>query len=184
MARTGVARTGGIRGMTILYRDALPADGPALARMARRSFTETFGTLYRQQDLAAFLDAAFGATGLPSQIDDPAFAIRLALAGDAIAGFCKVGPVAFPGDWPPDAIELHQLYVLGPWQGEGVAPVLMDWALGTCRARRAREVILSVYIDNHRARRFYERYGFAEIGKYTFMVGDHQDDDRLMRLEL
>lgn len=170
--------------MTITYRDATPADGPALSHMARRSFTETFGNLYRQEDLAAFLDATFGATGLPSQIDDPAYAIRVAFDGDAIAGFCKVGPVAFPGEWPADTIELHQLYILGPWQGEGLAPVLMDWALDTARGRGAAEVVLSVYIDNHRARRFYERYGFAEIGKYTFMVGDHEDDDRLMRLEL
>ena len=170
--------------MTITYRDALPADGAELAQVARRCFTETFGTLYRQEDLATFLDAAFGADGLPSQLTDPAFSVRLARDGDAIIGFCKVGPVAFPGDWPASAIELHQLYILGPWQGEGVAPVLMDWALDRARARGASEVILSVYIDNHRARRFYERYGFVEIGKYTFMVGEHQDDDRLMRLTL
>ena len=37
---------------------------------------------------------------------------------------------------------------------------------------------------NHRARRFYERYGFEEIGVYTFMVGDHADEDHLMRLAL
>jgi ribosomal protein S18 acetylase RimI-like enzyme len=168
----------------IAYRDALPADGAELAQMARRSFTETFGNLYRQEDLAAFLGAAFGATGLPSHLTDPAYAVRLATDDGAIVGFCKIGPVAFPGDWPVDAIELHQLYILGPWQGGGVAPILMDWALHTARARGAAEVILSVYVDNHRARRFYERYGFVEIGEYTFMVGDKQDDDRLMRLTL
>lgn len=166
------------------YRDALPADGLELAQVARRCFTETFGTLYRQQDLAVFLDSAFGATGLPSHISDPAYSVRLATNDGAIIGFCKVGPVAFPGDWPPTAIELHQLYILGPWQGEGVAPVLMDWTIATARSRGASDLILSVYVDNHRARRFYERYGFVEIGQYTFMVGDHQDDDRLMRLEL
>jgi len=166
------------------YRDATPADGAELAQVARRCFTETFGTLYRQSDLAAFLEDAFGANGLPSHLTDPAYAVRLAIENGAIIGFCKIGPVAFPGDWPADAIELHQLYILGPWQGEGVAPVLMDWALATARARDASEVILSVYVDNTRAQRFYQRYGFVEIGRYTFMVGDHPDDDRLMRLQL
>ena len=136
----------------IAYRDAAPADGAELAQVARRCFTETFGTLYRQEDLAAFLDAAFGADGLPSQLTDPAYAVRLAIDDGAIIGYCKIGPVAFPGDWPADAIELHHLYVLGPWQGEGVAPVLMDWALGDTRGRDgASEMILSVYVDNHRA---------------------------------
>ena len=168
----------------IAYRPAVPADGPELARMAARCFTETFGTLYRASDLAAFLDAAFGADGLPSQLDDPDFAIRLATENGAIIGFAKLGPVAFPGDWPTGAIELHQLYVLGGWHGEGVGPALMDWALAHARAAEHSDMILSVYVDNHRARRFYERYGFVEVGAYTFMVGDHADDDRIMRLAL
>ena len=168
----------------IAYRAALPADGPELAAMAARSFTETFGTLYPASDLAAFLDRALGVDGLPSELDDPAFKIRLATEDDRIVGFAKIGPVAFPGDWPADAIELHQLYVLGGWHGEGVGPALLDWAIHTARAARHSEMLLSVYIDNHRARRFYERYGFEEVGRYEFRVGETIDDDRIMRLAL
>ena len=168
----------------IAYRDAVPGDGPELSQVARRSFTETFGTLYRQEDLAAFLDSTFGAEGLPSHLTDPAYRVRVATDDGEIAGFCKIGPVAFPGEWPANAIELHQLYLLGAYHGEGLAPVLMDWALGQARALGATEMILSVYVDNHRAQRFYRRYGFVEIGQYTFMVGSHEDDDRLMRLKL
>ena len=38
--------------------------------------------------------------------------------------------------------------------------------------------------DLDRARRFYERYGFEEIGRYDFRVGETIDDDRIMRLRL
>jgi GNAT superfamily N-acetyltransferase len=166
------------------YRDALPADGPELATTAKRCFTETFGGLYRASDLAAFLDGAFGNGGLPSHLSDPAYRIRLATEDGAIIGFAKLGPVAFPGDWPANAIELHQLYVLGGWHGEGVGPALMNWTIDTARTAGKSEMVLSVFVDNHRARRFYERYGFAEIGRYAFMVGEQTDDDRLMRLAL
>ena len=168
----------------ITYRDARTIDGPQLAAMARRSFTETFGTLYRQSDLAAFLDEAFGANGLPSQLSDPDFAIRLALVADEIIGFVKMGPVTFPGEWRPDAIELYQFYVLAAWHGEGVAQQLMMWALNHARTHGAREIILSVYVDNHRAHRFYEKYGFEDIGRIAFRVGETVDDDNLMRLVL
>jgi ribosomal protein S18 acetylase RimI-like enzyme len=168
----------------IAYRDAVAADGPELAQMARRSFTDTFGTLYRQEDLALFLDQAFGSSGLPADLTDPAYRVRVAIDQGRIVGYCKIGPVTFPGEWPETAMELHQLYILSDHHGAGLAPVLMDWALDTMRAQGASEVILSVYVDNHRARRFYERYGFEEIGQYTFMVGSHEDDDRLMRLKL
>ena len=168
----------------ITYRDARAIDGAPLAAMARRSFTETFGTLYRQSDLAAFLDEAFGANGLPSQLSDPDFAVRLALADDEIIGFVKMGPVTFPGEWRPDAIELYQFYVLGAWHGQGVAQELMAWALEHARSHGAKEVILSVYVDNHRAHRFYEKYGFEDIGRIAFRVGETVDDDNLMRLAL
>ena len=168
----------------MIYRDAVPADGPALAAMARRCFTDTFGSLYRASDLFPFLDRAFGADGLPSQIDDPRFTIRLAIDDEAIAGFAKVGPVEFPGTWDAGTIELHQLYVLGAWQGEGVAPALMDWVIATARARDYNRLVLSVFIDNLRARRFYTRYGMREIGHYEYRVGEHIDDDRIWALDL
>jgi ribosomal protein S18 acetylase RimI-like enzyme len=168
----------------IHYRDARTIDGPALAAMARESFTETFGALYDPKDLGAFLDEAFGPNGLPSQLSDPDFAIRLALDDGKIVGFVKMGPVTFPGEWRPDAIELYQFYVLSPWHGKGVAQAMMDWALDHARSHGAREVILSVYVDNHRAHRFYERYGFRDIGRIAFRVGTTVDDDNLMRLVL
>jgi ribosomal protein S18 acetylase RimI-like enzyme len=167
----------------ITYRDALLADGPALSHMAKRSFTATFGTLYRAEDLASFLDATFSER-LPSHLADPDFAVRIALDGEKVAGFAKIGPVDFPGEWGPETVELHQLYLLGEYQGEGLAQVLMDWILDTARARGFSRIVLSVFVDNHRARRFYEKYGFTEIGKYEFRVGDHVDDDRIMARDL
>ncbi len=169
----------------ITYRDAVPDDGAKLAAMAKRSFADTFGTLYRPEDLAAFLDQTFGEKGLPAQLSDPAYTVRVAVdEAGAIVGFAKIGPVVFPGDWPATAIELHQLYVRGDQHGAGVGPALMDWAIDTARIGGLTEIILSVYVDNHRAHRFYQRYGFVEIGRYVFMVGEQPDDDRIMKLAL
>lgn len=168
----------------IVYRDARPDDGEALATMARTAFAETFGTLYKPADLAAFLDEAFGPNGLPTQIGDPAFTIRVATEGEAIIGFAKIGPVAFPGDWPEQAVELYQLYVLSSHLGAGIGPALMDWAIEAARARGASDLMLSVYVDNHRAKAFYKRYGFVDVGRYDFPVGDTIDEDRIMRLAL
>lgn len=170
----------------IAYRDAVPGDGPELAEVARRCFTDTFGSLYRAPDLAAFLDRAFGADGLPSQIDDPDFAIRLALDGERIVGFAKLGPNAlpFPEAESTNAVELYQLYVLGSHHGEGVGPALMDWTITEARTRGADTLALSVYVDNHRAQAFYRRYGFVDVGRFDFPVGEHIDEDRLMVLAL
>ena len=164
--------------MVVTYRDAVLDDGPELSELAARSFTEAFGTLYRASDLNAFLTETFG-RGLPSHLRDRAYRVRIAIEDGRMIGFAKTGPVLFPGDWGADTTELHQLYVLGGWHGTGVAQTLMAWAMDSAREAGKNRMVLSVYVDNIRAQRFYTRHGFEEIGSYGFRVGDVIDDDRI-----
>lgn len=171
--------------MTILYRDATPADGPVLAGIARATFIETFGHLYALDDLNAFLsdytDAAYAA-----ELAQPDVMVRFAeLAPGVPVGFCKVSALKLPAPGPlPGAMELRQLYIFKPWQGLGIADVLTNWAKDMARAKAAPELWLSVFTENPRARRFYARHGFAEIAPYHFMVGTQADEDILCRATL
>jgi RimJ/RimL family protein N-acetyltransferase len=61
---------------------------------------------------------------------------------------------------------------------------MMAWVIDEARRRQAGQLFLSVFVDNHRARRFYERCGFEAVGRYDFMVGTHADEDIIMRLDL
>jgi len=95
-----------------------------------------------------------------------------------------VGPVRLPVELGGAAAELRQFYILKPWHGRGIAAELMAWVLDEARRRGAEELYLSVYVDNHRARRFYDRYGFEFVAPYAFMVGEQADEDLIMRLKL
>jgi ribosomal protein S18 acetylase RimI-like enzyme len=167
----------------IAYRDATPADAPAIGLLFRQGFSDTFAHLYDPKDLAAFF-AGFSQEAWRDEIANPDFAFRLAEADGALAGFAKLSSPTLPIETPRPATELRQLYVLKAWQGAGIAPALMEWVLAEARRREADALFLSVFIDNHRARRFYERYGFEAVGRYAFMVGAHADEDIIMRLKL
>ena len=167
----------------IVHRDAVEGDAATLADLFERSFTDTFGHLYKPEDLQAFL-SRLTPEAWRKELADPSLAIRIVEADGEPAALAKVGPVGLPVEPRRPAIELRQLYVLEPWKGLGIAHQLMRWALGLAKAQRASEMYLSVYVDNHRARRFYERYGFEYVGPYSFMVGDHADEDHIMRLVL
>ncbi len=169
--------------MSITYRDGTADDAALMSTLGARTFTETFGHLYTPENLAAFLQNHSEANWR-AELADPRYAIRIAEADGEVAGFAKLGPPSLPFKPEGPSAELRQLYVLGPWQGAGIAPVLMDWVLGRARAQCAAELYLSVFIDNARARRFYDRYGFEAVGRYDFMVGTHADEDIVMRLKL
>ena len=111
-------------------------------------------------------------------------AFRLAEDEEGLAGFAKLSSLTLPAPAPTRPYELRQLYLDARAKGSGAAQVLMDWAIDTARLRGAEELWLSVYTDNHRARAFYARNGFEDMGPYIFMVGAHEDEDRLMRRKL
>lgn len=165
------------------FRTAALGDSALVADLFERSFVETFGHLYRREDLDAFLSKVT-AEAFASEIGSPDFAVRIAEVGGAPIGFAKLGPPSLPVDTPPDTLELWQIYVLKPWQGKGVARQLYDWADSEARRRGGRHLQLTVYVDNHRARRFYDRLGFVAVGRYDFMVGSQADEDIIMRKQL
>lgn len=167
----------------ISYRDATPDDSALMAEIGRRTFAETFGHLYSPENLAAFL-ANHNESGWRAEILDPVFSVRIVEADGEPIAYAKIGPPSLPFEPRGPSVELRQIYVLDPWQGRGIAQELMAWAIDEAKKRGARDLYLSVFVDNHRARRFYERYGFTFVGTYAFMVGDHEDEDHVLRLAL
>jgi ribosomal protein S18 acetylase RimI-like enzyme len=166
--------------MTITYRDAERGDAAALRELFAESFVETFGHLYPPADLDEFL-AGNSHEKWQANLGDPDVAIRVAEMDGDLAGFIELAPKKLPYESEAPAIELRRLYLRSDAHGRGIADQLMNWALREAGSRGAREILLSVYVDNHRARRFYERYGFEPVGKYDFMVGSQADEDLILR---
>lgn len=166
--------------MRITYRDATTADADALDSIFDTSFCDKFAHLYRPEDLETFL-ASFGVADWEKQLDDPAFACRVAEVDGEPAGYLKLGPLKLRVEEDRPALLLDQLYILKEHHGAGIAHALMDWGLDEATRRGATRMYLTVYVDNHRARCFYDRYGFEAVGRYDFMVGNHADEDIIMR---
>jgi ribosomal protein S18 acetylase RimI-like enzyme len=167
----------------VSYRIATAKDSATLEALFRRGFVDTFGHLYRPEDLAAFLSKV-SEEAWRQELADPTLEVRLAEAEGEAVGFAKIGPVSLPVEQEGPATELRQLYVMKPWHGAGIAPDLMAWVIERAKMRGATDLFLSVWSENHRARRFYDRYGFTYVGPYAFMVGNQADEDEIMRLRL
>lgn len=173
----------GAGGACLMDRDATEDDLPAIDRVFRQSFCDTFAHLYAPADLDAFL-GKFTPEAWAAEYHDPRYRFRVAEVDREVVGYLKLGPSALPYETTAQAIELRQLYVLKPHHGTGLAAALTDWGIAEARRQGNEELYLTVYTDNHRAKRFYERYGFEEVGRYDFMVGNHADEDIIMRKRL
>ena len=101
---------------------------------------------------------------------------------DEIVGYAFFGPeqdvLGTPWPHPPSTAgqqnrvaELYALYVHPDWWSTGTGRALMDRVLATVSAAGYLSVRLWVLRDNSRARRFYERVGFAPDGAIHALEG-------------
>lgn len=174
--------------------DALPiryfapalADAAAIRAMAWEAFEDTFAHLYDPEPFGRHLDEVYGPGGkMDRDLADPSIQWLVAAAGQRPIGYAKLSLLCTPAPSPePGAMELLQLYVLRQWHGQGVAHRLMEWVIDTARAAGAPEIYLAVFDHNERAKRFYARYGFIDVGHSFFRLGDRLDEDRVWRKRL
>ncbi len=153
-----------------------------LARLGRQTFVETFGYLYKPEDLSAFLSNNHTAEHYHQLLNDEDFCVWLARdevepVGYAVAGLCKL-PVE---NLEPRAGEIKRLYLLPDHQAGGLGRRMMDDMMAWLVAEKFTPLYLSVYAENHGAQRFYARYGFEKIKEYEFVVGNHRDPEFIFR---
>ncbi len=157
----------------IAWRRAEPADARALALLGGATFLASFAHDHPGDALLDHIEQAHGADYYAAALADPA---NILLIGEtplaAPVGYAMLTPPGLPVPTAGGDMEIKRFYLLSGWQGEGRGDMLMQLVKAAARDRGARRLLLAVYPENSRARRFYARHGFAEIGETRFMVGD------------
>ena len=168
--------------MAATIRRAGLDDVAVLATLGARTFTESFGQLYSDEDLQAFLDESHAPAAYTRVLADPAYALWLAEENGEAVGYALAGPSGLPhADVTPGDGELKRLYMLASEQGGGIGARLFEQALEWLEGHGPRTLWISVWSENFGAQRFYARYGFEHVGEYAFIVGQQRDREFIFR---
>lgn len=149
----------------------------ALSRLGAETFEESHGAQYSAEDLDAFVNMVFSQDAVSAEWRDERYAFCVASSGDELVGYCKLGPAS---DEIPCDIELKQIFLRRTHYGSGIALRLLEWAFEEARSRKAKRMGLSVWEENERAIRFYDREGFERVGRMAFVVGEKVETDIVM----
>ncbi len=163
-------------------RRATPADAATVSRIAARAFTESFGHLYPDEDLQAFLATNFTVERQAQILAHPDYAIwLLELEGEAV-GHAAAGPCGLPHPEVADGDgEIKRLYVLKHAQNGGAGSRLFRTMLDWLERNGPRTLWIGVWSENLAAQRFYARHGFGKVGEYEFAVGRARDLEFILR---
>lgn len=169
----------------LLWRHAEIGDAAALSVLGGATFLASFAHDHPGDALIAHIRTAHSEDFYVAALTDPA---QTVLIGEtplgAPVGYALLSRPKLPMETREDDLELKRIYLLSGWQGGGNGDALMALVKQEARAKSARRLLLAVYPQNERARRFYARHGFAEVGKTTFMVGDTPFSDLIYSASL
>jgi GNAT superfamily N-acetyltransferase len=150
----------------VQVRPGRPGDAEQVAAVHVRSWQGAYRGLV-PQDYLDRLDPADRVEfwrGRLTGTDRPAGGVVVAVAGGQVCGFAAFGPTRDADKDPGRVGELAAIYLLpGAW-GKGTGRKLMSAAVERLAAAGYRQATLWVLDSNARARRFYERAGWAEDG--------------------
>jgi GNAT superfamily N-acetyltransferase len=162
-------------------RRAASDDADLLTELGARTFSETFAADNTPEDMAAYLESSFTHEQLRAELDDSRSTFLIAEIDGVAVGYAKLhsgeASKSVQGDKP---MELVRLYASAEWLGRGVGKALMQACISEAHHQGYRTLWLGVWEHNSRARAFYDKWEFREIGKHIFQLGADRQTDILM----
>ncbi len=162
-------------------RKAQPNDASALAVLAEITFRETFGADNSSQDMDQHCTQAYSATIQTLEILDPNTDTFVCEFENELIAYAQLSWLKAPSCVTAQhPVEIRRFYVDSPWHGQGIAGALMNHVLEHVAIKNADQIWLGVWEHNPKARRFYQKMGFLEVGDHVFQLGSDPQRDLIL----
>lgn len=166
-------------------REVTPEDMAQLQEIGRRTFFETYSSVNTEENMTNYLAENLSIDKLMSEFSDKNTEFYFALMNERIVGFLKLNSgEAQTEPNQENSLEIERIYVLSEFQGKGVGQFLFEKTVELANKRKLDYVWLGVWEQNSKAIGFYKKNGFVEFGKHLFILGNDEQQDILMKLDL
>ena len=169
----------------INIRKADKSDMLLLQEIGRQTFYETFASSNTEENIKNYLDEGFSKDKLTIELQDHNAEFYFATFENKVIGYLKLNFGASQTELNDDkALEIERIYVLKEFIGKKVGQILYNKAIEVAKEKGTHYVWLGVWEENLRAIAFYKKNGFEEFDKHIFKLGDDEQTDIMMKLEL
>ena len=156
-----------------------------LQKIGRQTFFETFSESNSEENMQNYLDEGFSIEKLTTELTDTNAEFYFAVLDEEVIGYLKLNF----GDSQTElkdnkALEIERIYVSKEFHGKSVGQLLYDKAIEVAKHKNVDYVWLGVWEENPRAISFYKKNGFVEFNKHIFKLGDDEQIDIMMKLNL
>lgn len=171
--------------MGLEIRECRIEDLEALRQISILTYVETFGADNTPENMRLYLERAFNKEKMEEELSNPGSYFYFALVDGEVAGYLKLNGDGAQSDiHDPESLEVERIYIAKAFHGQAIGKEFLDRAMEVAGRLEKRYIWLGVWQENHKALRFYERYGFRIIGKHSFFLGEDEQSDFIMRTDL
>lgn len=159
--------------MDISIRRAGRDDAVLISVLATTTFYEAYCQQDESRNLAGYIAESFAVSTIIDEIDDPTSTFLIAEIDGKAVGYARlIDYSTTDGITGQRVIELKRIYLLERLWGSGAGEALLMHCIGSAAARGFDTIWLGVWEENQRARRFYDKFGFGQVGTLMFPYGD------------
>ncbi len=156
-----------------------------LQKISKITFAETFAEHNTKEDLEKYLKESFAADKLITELENPDAAFYFAAINEEVIGYLKINFGASQTELKDnEVLEIERIYVLQAFHGKKLGQALYEKAISIAKEMKVKYVWLGVWEQNHRALQFYKKNGFIPFDTHIFKLGNDEQTDIMMKLEL
>ena len=169
----------------MIVRKATISDLKILKEISKTTFIETFASENSTENMTEYLESAFTDEKLIGELTNNNSEFYFVEIKGSVVGYLKVNFNDSQTELKvSNALEIERIYVLKDFHGKKVGQILYDKAIEIAKTKEMNNVWLGVWEHNPRAIRFYEKNGFKVFDKHIFKLGEDEQTDIMMKLEI
>ncbi len=160
-------------------------DAEQLRELAITTFRESHGHSASKEDIDDYINAKFTLESIEAELSDESNVFHSVFVNEELAGYSKIiYNTPYENLTQPNSTKLERLYVLEKFHDLKIGKQLMDFNLNLARENAQSGIWLYVWTENHRAVRFYKKYGFQQIAETHFLISaNHSNPNWILSLE-
>ncbi|UGU14862.1 GNAT family N-acetyltransferase [Sinomicrobium kalidii] len=171
--------------MPFVFKQCTTEDLDTLLDISKVTFIDTYVAHNNPEDFQSYMEKAFARERITEELRSDTSLYYLACADQKPVGYFKLNREGAQTDInDAGSVELERIYLLKSHQDKQLGNALIQKAIEVSRELKASYLWLGVWDQNARAIAFYEKNGFVKFGQHPFMMGDDEQTDWLMKMEL
>jgi len=160
-------------------------DWQTVQEIAKTTFVNTYQHKNDPVDFNNYVEKAFSNEKIQKELSNPYSYFFLLKEDSKTIGYFKLNEFKAQTNFQQtDNLEIERIYLRKEEQGRGLGRRMIQKAIEIAKAKNKQNIWLGVWDQNPDAIAFYEKMGFEKVGTHIFTIGEDDQTDYVMQLNL